>query len=209
MSHRHLLSIMVTALLAGTVACSSGNEAGASSDSEQSDLVDEPNDHSPKGSATPDEDGQPSATETDDICPGNASYDFELKGIDLQAWEGRNIGVVAQEYKDSKRKIAVRLNGKIQSGNATLSCDKSLSETYGGARVAVYVDVNGDGKCTPDVDVGADSLYYGWISDVRVSAFDPNVTPVEVAPNTAYLTPIVGSPPPRSGIDPNFCSFFN
>lgn len=187
------LPIVLTVLLAAAAAC--GAEATGPSATKESAVTERPGDTTPgddaaskdgtasKGDATPGDDtaskdaADKAPGAPDDICPGNALYDFVFQGEGLSAWDGHRVVVVALESKSPETSVelttVVRLSGEIRSGTVDLACDDSLSESYGYARVAAYIDVNGDGACTPDEDVGAMLMRYGWKHDVCVSTAEP------------------------------------
>jgi hypothetical protein len=208
-------SCLLSVLLVTLVACAPGGEDGGGSSN--ADLSRNPSEAT-RDASVADNDASVTSSPTGDFCPGNTSYDFEFKGEGLSAWEGRAIVVVAQEYNGGPttvgRKIALRISGKIQSGKVDLACAKSIDRTIGDGRVAAYIDVNGDGRCTPGQDVGLDIQDYGFVGNVHMQGFDPSVTPGPVAhPDEGYFELLDVTPREvplyQPELNANLCLLFN
>jgi hypothetical protein len=122
------------------------------------------------GAAQPEERAAPQGRQEGcEICARDAQYDFQVTGARVAAWEGKRVtAVVFENYLpagvlDPASEIharTVRLSTRIRDGAFSLSCPRSVRESAYPS-VALFVDVDGDGRCT-----GADSGYqvelYGW-----------------------------------------------
>lgn len=103
-------------------------------------------------------------------CAGDAQLDFVVSGHGLEAWDGARVAAAALENDmnagiDVPARRPVLLSSTIADGAFALSCDRSLSENYGYPSYALYVDVDGDGRCSAG-DVGYQMQLYGWNDSV-------------------------------------------
>jgi hypothetical protein len=98
-------------------------------------------------------------------CAGYGEHDFRMWAQGLTAWEGHRVVAAAIENelgggaRTSTR--PVHIAGTIRGGAFSLACARSLHTNYGYPSYAVYVDVDGDGRCGPG-DVAHQSQRYGW-----------------------------------------------
>jgi hypothetical protein len=127
-------------------------------------------------------------------------FDFRITGRDLGLWEGRSVVAAAIE-NDIGRSPAVshrpaRIEGTIQEGRFSLSCPRSLHENYGYPSWAVYVDRDGDRRCS-DGDAAYQTEFYGWNSDVEA----------DIA-GDRYWTDIAHAAPAIWSADASFCASY-
>jgi hypothetical protein len=119
-----------------------------------------------------------SSTTTDDppvaqaaqVCLTDGSFDFHVFGDGLTFYEGKQVAVSAIENTTdfsgpdtptTTHRRPVRMSATIHDGAFSISCPGSLRENYGYPSYALFIDVNGDGKCGAG-DVGTDMQLYGW-----------------------------------------------
>ena len=126
----------------------------------------------PDAALPPDAAAPPSADagRSDDTCAANGQYDFQLSGAGMSAWEGRRVMAAATENDNSTSPTTsqrvVLLSGTIQEGTFSLFCPGSLHENYAYPSWALFVDVDGNGKCSAG-DVGYQAQLFGWNWDVE------------------------------------------
>jgi hypothetical protein len=100
-------------------------------------------------------------------CAGNGTLDFNVRGEGLAQWEGRRVVAAAIE-NDSNPLTARRpviLTGTIKNGAFALSCERSLTESYAYPSWAIFIDADGDGRCSND-DSAVQATLYGWNASV-------------------------------------------
>ncbi|MBX7113430.1 MAG: hypothetical protein K1X64_03770 [Myxococcaceae bacterium] len=133
-----------------------------------------------------------------DICGGGHVLNFRIGGTGLSAWEGHVVraAVNQDDWPNWPNTFGrpVLLNGSIQNGAFSLECQSSLDVNYGYPSWAVFVDVDGDGKCS-GADVGAHLIFYGWNDHVeaKVDAADLQVLSNVMPPNSTNVWLPMGS----------------
>ncbi len=104
-----------------------------------------------------------------DTCAGAAELDFRVSGSGLAQWEGRRVVAAAiesdQDRAVERHRRPVLVSAAITGGAFSLSCADSLHTNYWYPSFAVFVDVDGDGRCGAG-DVGHQSQRYGWDRDL-------------------------------------------
>jgi hypothetical protein len=117
-----------------------------------------------------------------DTCRGGAELDFVMRGSGLEAWEGARVGASALENDwDDDPLTATRrvhLSGAIVNGAFALTCEDSLSENYAYPSYALYVDVDGDGRCSAG-DLAYNQQLYGWNSSIVEDLDAADLYPVQ------------------------------
>ena len=120
-------------------------------------------------SSGPEECGAEAGTTCLLTCAQDALFDYAATGTRLSEWNGRLVVAAAFENdqvgEGTVERRPVLISTMIQDGSFSMACPRSLSENYGYPSSAVYIDTDGDGRCTA-ADLGAQFQLYGWANDV-------------------------------------------
>lgn len=138
-------------------------------------------------------------------CEGGSDFDFEVRASGLWAWEGRRVvaSAVARDKNDENSDPVHRravISGVIQDGSFRLSCARSLPNHPPYPSWAVFVDLDGDGRCSPG-DAGHSTLLYTWLFDVNEEVPAAGWSTVGTEPSTLYG-------PVSWRVAPGFCGGF-
>lgn len=142
----------------------------------------------------------PAVPADDDLCAGDGDFDLEVSSDYLPSdLVGERVWVVAVHFPATADEdaplnfLAARVSGEVDvHGGFSLSCNDSLAENNSYPSVAVLIDRDGSGGCSPE-DLMVEEQHYGWHQDVRLRI------------NSNWLQP-VGDTRVRSGVP--FCDFY-
>jgi hypothetical protein len=105
-----------------------------------------------------------------ELCLTDGEFDFHVYGDGLAAWEGKRIAASAiethsdfsdpQNIQHSTRR-PVQLDTRISGGSFSIMCPSSLRPNNEYPSYAVFIDVDGDGKCGGS-DIGLQMQLYAW-----------------------------------------------
>lgn len=139
----------------------------------------------------------------DDTCARDARHDFRVWGQGLAAWEGRRVVAAAIENEVGgdqllNRRVVLQ-STSIRDGAFALACPRSLHDSYLYPSWAVFIDVDGDGRCTTG-DLAYQMQLYAWRDDVEAEL---PATGWHAIPVSAVSGPIVL---PVGSTASDFCS---
>lgn len=106
------------------------------------------------------------ATTSELLCLGDGDFDFSLRAGALERWEGAEVRTVAFEpsllgVQAQAPRRPVDLRGRVVGGRFSAGCPMALKNNSSYPSVALFVDVDGDGRCGPG-DVGTIDQRYAW-----------------------------------------------
>lgn len=107
-------------------------------------------------------------------CASDGTLDFTITGSELHAFEGRLVWAVAVARADRSRpRRVVRLAGRIQGGDFSLSCPRSLEPSLAYPSWTVVIDADDDRTCS-EADRQHTAQFFGWqehvVADVTLAA---------------------------------------
>ena len=135
------------------------------------------------------------------FCAGDGDIDFGLTGTAPSSWEGRAVVVAAiedhvkgesSEVRRVPRRV-VHTSATIQGGTFSISCPRSLHDKFAYPTYAVFVDLDGDGRCS-DGDLAYQELRFGWRN-----------SELNTAPEPSQWQAISAEHPPKWGVYGDFC----
>jgi hypothetical protein len=110
-------------------------------------------------------------TQSAEVCLTDGSFDFHVYGEGMAAWEGKRIAASAiephEDFSDphhvvqTLRRPLQALATQISGGAYSIMCPSSLLPDSGYPSYAVFIDVDGDGKCG-GADLGLQMQLYAW-----------------------------------------------
>ncbi len=107
-----------------------------------------------------------------DRCSGTALWNFSVHASGLSEFEGRAAWASAVEPQDLSGKpstIVAWMQGHVQAGALDLACLRGIPSNTYYPSVAVVVDADGSGDCSPNDRVVYFEEFYAIEGDVELS----------------------------------------
>jgi len=181
-------------IVLGLLQACSGRSAGTTQPGDADQGAEPGQEPAAPGQAKPDAQVPGGTTQT---CAADAQFDFDVWGDGLSSWDGRLVVAAAIENDsaaDSSHR-PVLLSSTIQDGAFSFFCPRSLHRNNWYPSCAVFVDVDGDGRCTSG-DAAYQMQYFAWDAYLQVEI-----------PADGWGTISPGSPgPPIGSTAGDFCT---